>query len=331
MNNIDVSILVPVYNVEAYIDRCLKSIGEQTYKGTMECVLIDDCGTDKSMEISAKFIEAYSGRVHFRIIHHEYNRGLAAARNTAVESANGRFVMHVDSDDWIEKNAVDLLMQKQAETDADIVSGNAIQHLGTCDKLLCEPSYSTPVEMTERMIKISYDHVIWRRLIRRNLYTDNSIRNVEGINIGEDHQTMPRLAFVAKKVAVIDGIVYHYNCNNDSSYMAKTKKTYFSYPKFESDIKAFRILEDFFIVRDSDIYEKIIKERYDYYKRSEIFALRDYSFSAFKAVRKSSQMWSNGINEFFGFLTVLFLQKSRGLISRLKNIIPCRSSVSACH
>ena len=99
---VKISILIPVYNVADYIIRCLNSVVEQTYKGPLECILVDDCGSDNSILLVKKFLESYSGNVMFRILHHDRNRGLAAARNTAVENAEGDFVFHLDSDEWLE-------------------------------------------------------------------------------------------------------------------------------------------------------------------------------------------------------------------------------------
>ena len=100
-----VSILVPVYGVEKYIERCARSIFEQTYHN-LDIVFVDDCTPDKSIEILKRVLEEYPGRkAQTRIIRHAYNRGLSAARNTAVAAATGTFLTHVDSDDWIELNA----------------------------------------------------------------------------------------------------------------------------------------------------------------------------------------------------------------------------------
>ena len=75
MMNYKVSILIPIYNVSSFIIRCLKSVSLQTYDGDLECILVDDCGTDNSIVLAGEFIESYQGKVSFRIIHHEHNRG----------------------------------------------------------------------------------------------------------------------------------------------------------------------------------------------------------------------------------------------------------------
>ena len=98
-----VSILVPIYGVERFIERCARSLFEQTYPN-IEYVFVNDCTADRSVEILKELVEDYPGRKDaVKIISHEKNRGLAAARNTALENATGVFICHVDSDDWVPK------------------------------------------------------------------------------------------------------------------------------------------------------------------------------------------------------------------------------------
>lgn len=254
-NNCLVSVLIPVYNVQDFIIRCLDSVVQQTYKGSMECILVDDCGTDDSIVLAEEWI-AKKGDGRFRIIHHKKNRGLAAARNTAVDAARGDFIMHLDSDDWLELDAIELLIKKQQDTNADIVSGNAVRHDVFGDSILVEPEYSMKMEMVWKMIELTIDHVIWRRLIRRSLYIDNGINAVEGINIGEDHHTLPKLVYYAKKCVRLDKVVYHYNCMNENSYMRSISRTA-QVKRFHSDLASINILLDFFCDKDEKCLKRL--------------------------------------------------------------------------
>ncbi|MBQ1779984.1 MAG: glycosyltransferase family 2 protein, partial [Bacteroidales bacterium] len=136
-----VSILVPIYEVEKYIERCARSLFEQTYDN-LEYIFVDDCSPDKSMEILEQVMEDYPNRKkQVRIIRHEHNRGLAAARNTALDAATSPFITHVDSDDYLSLDAIHLLVNKQVETDADIVSGNYFVIESNRIKKAYEPDY----------------------------------------------------------------------------------------------------------------------------------------------------------------------------------------------
>lgn len=87
-----ISVIIPIYNVEPYIEDCLKSVATQTCltQGVqLECILVDDCGKDQSIPICERFIDDYSGPIAFQILHHDHNRGLSAARNTGMQVAQG--------------------------------------------------------------------------------------------------------------------------------------------------------------------------------------------------------------------------------------------------
>lgn len=282
-----VSILVPVYNVKDYVCRCLESIAAQTYQGPMECIVVDDCGNDDSMVLVKKFVTNYSGRIDFRVLRHERNRGLAAARNTAVANAKYDFVFHLDSDDWLESTAIEHLVKKQKETNADIVSGNALRHGINRTAVLKEFDYASPLDMVHRMIEMTIGHVIWRRLIRRSLYSDNEIEAIEGVNVGEDHHTMPRLAYYAKKVATLDEIVYHYNCINPNSYMS-VRTSHFNMKRFRSDYSSIKILQDFFKDKDEYCTKRLQEIESEFLENSMKNAAMHNDISAYKEISAQS-------------------------------------------
>ena len=103
----DVSIIIPVYKVEKYITRCIQSIMNQSCKNIqIECIIIDDCTPDASIDIVNGVLSGYKGDVKFIILRHEKNSGLSAARNTGIKASTGRYLMFVDSDDYITDDAV---------------------------------------------------------------------------------------------------------------------------------------------------------------------------------------------------------------------------------
>lgn len=254
-----VSILVPIYNVEKYIERCVRSLMEQTYDN-IQYVFVDDCSPDKSVEILLKTISEYPKRENnVKIVSHEYNRGLSAARNTAVKNATGLFLLHVDSDDYIEKDAVDNLVNIQTLSEADIVTGLALKESKVYNNVVEIREYSSMHEATVDVIKISLRHTIWGRLIRKSLYTQNGLHATEGVNVGEDAQVIPQLFFYANKVAYCFKLVYHYNCENENSYVHKTTEINRLCQKREQDIKSYLIIRDFF--KDKDV---------EYFKEAEL-------------------------------------------------------------
>ena len=122
-----VSVLVPVYKVEKYIGRCSKYLFEQTYEN-LEYIFVDDKSPDRSIEILLQILNNYPQRKpQVRIIHHKKNLGLACARNTAVNNATGDFVIHVDSDDYIDRDTITRCIVKQEENDIGTIDEKHIR------------------------------------------------------------------------------------------------------------------------------------------------------------------------------------------------------------
>lgn len=213
-----VSICVPIYGVEKYIERCVRSLYEQTYKN-IEYVFVNDCTPDKSMMILQEVQEDYPERkANSVIINHPKNRGLAAARNSAISNSQGKFIYWVDSDDYIECNTIELLVKEQQNNNADIVSANYYEDWGK-NRNKKDMAYSTDDELWKNMI-LRRDTMIsiWGRLVRKSLYTDNNIVAIEGCNMGEDFQVTPKLFFYAQKLALAYSYLYNYNRANETAY-----------------------------------------------------------------------------------------------------------------
>jgi len=116
-----VSIIIPVYNVEKFIDQCLHSIVEQTYKN-LEIIIVDDNSPDKSGDISDRYSELDS-RIK---VFHIQNRGAAGARNLGLDNCTGDYILFVDSDDWLEKNAVEIMLNSLLSSKSDFVQCQCI-------------------------------------------------------------------------------------------------------------------------------------------------------------------------------------------------------------
>ena len=108
-NAIKVSIIVPVYNVEDYIERCMLSIIDQTYPN-IECIIVDDCTPDNSITIIQSLLQQYNGTISFKILKHTTNKGLSESRNTGTEKATGDYIYYLDSDDELTPNCIEHLV-----------------------------------------------------------------------------------------------------------------------------------------------------------------------------------------------------------------------------
>lgn len=244
-----VSILVPIYGVEKYIERCARSLFGQTYKN-IEYVFVDDCTPDRSIEVLLKVLDEFPNRKsRVKIVHHEKNKGLSGARHTAIDNATGDFVLHVDSDDWINNDTVEKLVNEQISTDADIVSGNAITECGP--KIFFNvPPILNPHKMIISYLSSDNAHQVWGRLIKRELYKHVDAPIV-GIDNGEDTQTMPMLFYYSNKLANVQESLYHYFLGNESSLTHKNNNIN---SKFEIQlIQSSLIVLDFFKGKDLEV------------------------------------------------------------------------------
>ena len=219
MNNCPyrVTICSPIYGVEKYIERCAVSLFEQTYSD-IDYIFVNDDTKDQSIDILKSIIARYPQREKYvRIINHEYNRGLSAARNTGVENVQTEFLVWVDSDDYVDTTMVERLVLRQMKTNADIVCGGVIS-LFPQRSIIEKRNNNMPKEVyLHKLLSKKTEHWIWGKLIKTSLYKENGIKNIEGINMAEDYQTLPFLVYHSNKVVFEESPIYYYNRFNETS------------------------------------------------------------------------------------------------------------------
>ena len=216
-----VSVLVPVYGVEKYVGQCAKTLFGQTYND-IEYVFVDDCTPDNSISIIQQVLSEYPYREpQMHIIRHDRNRGLGAARKTALAAATGDFVLNVDSDDHLPLDAIEKLVARQQQTGADIVSGNYSSDFenGT---IVAHHEWHGDRDVCLKLMLIQHTLLphIWARLIRRNLYVEHGITSVEGINMAEDLALTPRLIHAATSISYVKESTYYYRDDSSASTFA---------------------------------------------------------------------------------------------------------------
>ena len=237
-----VSIIIPVYNVAPYIERCLQSIIDQTYHD-FDCIIIDDRGTDGSMLIVEQFVQIYNGDIRFSIIRHQQNEGISASRNTGMKAATGDYLFFIDSDDAITPDCIEILARLARQyPDADFVQGNIIT--GTSQLMEGDidedvPEYCNNRKVLEDIILVKTHRTAWNRLIKRTFLIDNSLFFPVGI-LMEDHYW---LYFVSKHVHAATfthrGTYYYYNNGGsliNSPSKASLIKRYSSYITVVEDL-----------------------------------------------------------------------------------------------
>ena len=217
---VSISIIIPVYNVEQYIYRCLESVMTQVYTDAdIECIVIDDCTPDKSMEIVRPLIEEYHGSVRFEVLTHDVNRGLSAARNTGVLHAKGDYVFFIDSDDYLKPDSIQYFLEIQSQhPEVDILMGNVENRKsgGFMINQIQEPwLIDDPDLFFSRMLHHQIYLYAWNKLIKRQLLLEHQILFENGI-LYEDQCWSYQLFSAISSVMLLPRVTYVYENNQNS-------------------------------------------------------------------------------------------------------------------
>lgn len=214
---VSISVIIPVYDVEPYVRRCLESVMAQSeVEARLECLVVDDCGHDGSMAIVRETLAGYHGPVAFRVLRHGQNRGLSAARNTGLDAATGDYVLFVDSDDYLLPGSVQCFLDGLAAYPrVDVLMANVEMKRNNSLLLgdLRSPVYlANAGAVYQRFLRHQLNAYAWAKLIRRDFLVANSIRFEEGL-LYEDNLWAYRLFACLSSVVLLPGVVYSYEYN----------------------------------------------------------------------------------------------------------------------
>lgn len=225
-----VSVIIPVYKVEKYLDRCVESVCNQTYKD-IEIILVDDGGIDKCPQ---KCDEWRKKDQRIKVIHQK-NMGLSEARNSGLESSCGEYVIYVDSDDSIEEDLVESLMNLIEEHNVDIaMCTHRLKVNGIVEK---RPFNSKIITGTvNELLKLIFENGLWHawgKLIKRELALEAKF--IPGL-IYEDYENTPRLLLNAKRIAISMDGRYIYSVRGDSIMEQRKKSTDVDFAKITDEL-----------------------------------------------------------------------------------------------
>ena len=220
MDNPLVSIIVPIYNAEKYLGRCLDSIINQTYQN-IEIILVDDGSQDSSGQICDKYITKDS-RI---IVIHKENGGVASARQTGLDTAKGVFVIHVDPDDWIEVNMIQEMVNKALRDNVDIVMCDFLREYKIGPSLFIQKP--TSIKRDDLLRDLLYDR-IWgsccNKLIKKSVFEKYNVSFVPDMSLWEDLYVVTLLIYYGATVSYISAPLYHYDCFSNSDSITRAPK-----------------------------------------------------------------------------------------------------------
>lgn len=249
-HNIKVSILVPFYKVENYVGRCVESLFTQTYKN-IEYIFVNDCTPDKSMDVINEMIDKYGVSSQCKMIIHDQNQGISASRNDCLDNMTGDYFLFIDSDDYIDLDMVELLVEAALSENADISGCGYVEEYG--DRSIEHPQKYTNDhnEMMKAITLLTIKGVMWKLLVRSTIVTEhrNEVRFIPDRNMVDDYLFCCQIFYYAKRFAGVDRCMYHWIQYNPNNY---THTTIFA---VESQAAAIRMTEKFY--RDKEIYESL--------------------------------------------------------------------------
>lgn len=212
----NISIIVPVYNVEKYLVRCLDSIFYQKFSGTLEVIAVNDGSTDGSLQI----LKSYRKKEDcLAIINHGVNKKLSIARATGMNVSKGEYIMHVDSDDYLLPNALENLYAKCVETDADVVVFNYINENSKGESKLVNIIKTEHISYDKVQIQSNFLGTCWNKIVKRSL-TESLISGQVGLNTTEDLLYATEILLKARKICLTPKAYYVYFTNTKSLSVA---------------------------------------------------------------------------------------------------------------
>lgn len=265
-----VSVVVPVYNAEKTIEKCVESIEVNSYKD-VEIILVEDCSKDNSWEICKKLVEKYS---NIKIVRNERNRGVSYTRNQGIKAATGEYTMFVDSDDWIAENYFSEFLHVLEGTSKSLVVCGFVNHdeivNGTTDVFGWNDFEGVKKSSVKDVIKLLYEgnllQQLWNKIFITTLIKEKKICFDESISIGEDTRFV--LEYIRKcqieTIYLVNKPLYHYIRGQNGSLMYKV-----GYESVEEPLKNLRMLYQILGLEDNKI-DRIIRDERQ--KQIELYA-----------------------------------------------------------
>ena len=225
--SIKVSVCIPVYGVEKYIEKCARSLFEQTMRDGIEFIFVNDCTKDRSIEILEQVLAEYPHRKEqTRIIHHKKNRGLIAARNTGLAYASGEYIIHCDSDDWVELDMYEKLYNTAQRNNSDISYCSYILDDGeNMQKITTIAPCNNPDHLLHLILKNNLHWNLWAKLVKAEIAKSVDLYLPDHISFGEDLLRSTQMISQATSVACCPEPLYHYFKANTGSYTKTFKRT----------------------------------------------------------------------------------------------------------
>lgn len=253
-----ITVIIPIYGVEKYIERCARSLFEQTLDD-IEYIFVDDCTPDTSIHILNRVLEEYPHRKSQVTIHHfPHNRGLCSAREWGIRHASGQYIAHCDSDDWVEKDMYRLMYETAIHESADIVVCDFYKAKPNTNKHKKGFDTTDKNQFLNKLIYKKYPWSVWNKIYKRSLYTPDF--QYPSDSMGEDMSMVIQLVCRAATISYVPAALYYYNINPKSMVHSKTESTVLSaYNQHKNNVDAvLKTLETYTTALIPDGYKEFL-------------------------------------------------------------------------
>ena len=305
-----ISVIIPIYNVAKFIERCLLSVLNQTYND-VEIILVNDATPDNSVQIAEEIIKNHPKKEIVKIVHHPENKGLAAARNTGVKNASGEYIFFLDSDDEISNDCLEILSFFVKNDSIDLVIGE-IEVIGGKRNdypslSLAEGIYHGNQTISNAFLQKKWYEMAWNKLIKRKIFTEKEVWFTEGI-LHEDTLWSFQLALQIDSMAIIHAKTYFYHIHNNSITQKKSQKNIEDF---------FFILKEMIVFSNERNLFQTHPSIYPYLENLRFYFIKTLSRNSFpkefitQQKKKLDELFNNNV----------WINKKQSLISWLKELV----------
>ncbi|GLU52715.1 glycosyl transferase [Dyadobacter frigoris] len=200
-----ISVIVPVYNVQNFINKCIESILNQSFT-EFELILINDGSTDNSGTICDEYAEK-DPRIK---VFHKSNQGVSSARNVGVANASGIYSIHVDGDDYVQNNMLSDMYEKAISEEADMVISDYYIQSKNTSRYVKQRIGPTPTDCIKQILCGQLHGSCWNKLVKHDLYVNHNIKFQNNINMCEDVEVVTRLMYYSNKISYLNNAYLYY-------------------------------------------------------------------------------------------------------------------------
>ena len=242
-----ISIILPVYNAEKFIERCIQSLLVQSLDD-VEVIMIDDCSKDNGFQKAIDLINSNGMQAHFKLLRNTHNLNCAGSRNRGISEATGEYITFVDSDDYVDEHYLSELMSTIAEHNSDVIIYD-YKEITRTEAILHEfQPLSTPEDVIVALLLNKMHNSLCNKVFRRSLMVDNGINMPCNLTHYDDKAICFKLIYNAKVISFIPKCLYFYDRRNEGSVTRGDQRKHVA-----SAVDVVKIIDDFFVDKPKSV------------------------------------------------------------------------------